>query len=517
MVNYNDDVYRPMPYTNSGITGNDYPNAQAKIGVTNSFGQVVVWVKNHAQRDGYGHDVYWQMYDANMVPVGTTAGFPYGPSGSNAFDGNQENNSGPYDIDSAESVSTEGSVGYRNGARYLTIFQSLDVPKELITFTLLAFGEEPPAEPEPVAKAPARPIDSGCILGCSTDYQVLVTNRCGTSTVCELDNISELTWGRVLDDTSEAIIVMDLSGDGESGTCCDCVGNVRSWIHSVVVLRDGELVWGPGPVTNVLYKREQVAITARDVSAWMDVRKVHTDMDFLEEDTLLVAQTLIEDAMRPDDPCGIAQGTYVQPSAIPIIIDREYTSEDPSEYAGDAFRELARTTLDYTVLGSSILLGAPLIFGPYATLKDEDFLVDIEVEERGLETATHWTVQSDLALGVAGGPDTYYGLLEQIVEEAAIDDDDQAAEVATNRLMASNPAPLYVNVPDEARLSPDAPVCMEQLVPGTLVNVNIRGQCREVYTQLKLTAVKVRVADGGDEEVGITLSPPGTALIQAEA
>lgn len=359
-------------------------------------------------------------------------------------------------------------------------------------------------------------VNSGCVLGCPETYTVLVTNRCGTATVCELDHISDLTYGRVLDDTSEAIIVMDLPSGGGTSTCCDCVGNVRSWIHSVMILRDNELVWGPGPVVNVLYKKTQVAITARDVSAWLDVRVIHNDMDFTEEDPLVVAQSIIDDAMAPDDPCDIAGSTYVQVPATLGVIDREYFAEDPTQYAGDAFRELARTAMDYTVIGNSIMMGEPLSFGPYVTLLDEDFMVDIEVEERGLEAGTKWTVQSEVARGEAGGLDPYYGLIEQLVEEAEIEDDDQAAVVAEDKRLASNPAPLYVNVPDGARLAPTAAVCFEQLVPGTLVNVNLRGLCREVYAQLKLTAVSVHVANG-DEEVGITLSPLGTAVGEAEA
>lgn len=378
-------------------------------------------------------------------------------------------------------------------------------------------GGAPEPEPELPEGRTVTPgiIDGGCILGCAVDYTVLVTSRCGQQTVCELTNISDMEYGRVLDDTSEAIIVMDLTGDSE-GTCCDCIGGIRSWIHSVMILRDGELVWGPGAITNVLYRMDQVVVTARDVSAWLDVRMIHNDLDFFDEDPLVIAQAVIDDAMAPDDPCGIAAGTFIQPPAVLGVIDRSYTAEDPSQYAGDAFRELARTSMDYTVIGSTILMGEPLTFGPYTTLTDKDFQVELEIEERGLEAATKWVVQSDLARGEAGGLDPFYGLIEQLAEESQIEDDDQAALVATNRLVASNPVPLYLNIPDGARLSPEAPVCFEQLVPGTLVNVNVRNLCREVFTQMKLTAVRVHVSDG-DEEVGITLSPLGTAFQEAGA
>lgn len=353
-----------------------------------------------------------------------------------------------------------------------------------------------------------------CRLGCGT-YQVLATSRCGDRTVCELTNVSDLTHGRILDDTSEAIIVIDLTGD-DVETCCECVGDLRSWIHSIMILRDGELVWGPGPIVNILYQKEQVAITARDNSAWLDARLIHTDNDFTDKDPLVIAQWIIDDALSLDDPCGIVDNLFIQEPTALGAIDREYTAEDPSQYAGDAFRELARTSIDYTVVGSTILIGEPLVFGPYTTLTDEDFQVELEIEERGLEAATKWVVQSDVARGEAGGSDPYYGLIEQLAEESQIEDDDQAELVATNRLTASNPVPLYINVPEGARLSQNAPVCFKQLVPGTLVNVNVRDLCREVFAQLKLTAVKVHVTEDGDEEVGITLSPLGTAFGEAE-
>lgn len=355
-----------------------------------------------------------------------------------------------------------------------------------------------------------------CRLGCAGEYKVIVTSRCGTVTVCELTNISDLKFTRVLDDTSEATMVIDLAGDRED-SCCECIGNVRTWIHSVMIFRDSELVWGPGPVTNVLHRKDQVSVVARDVSAWLDVRLVHNDLDFVDEDPLLIAQALITDAMEPDDPCGIARKVVVQTPAItPPVIEREYTAEDPSQYSGDAFRELARTAIDYTVLGDRILLGAPLAYGPYVTLTDEDFQVEIEVEERGLEAATRWVVQGDGSIGTAGGLDPFYGLIEQLADESGIEDDDQATIGAQNRLAASNPAPVYINVPEGARLSPEAPVCFDTLVPGTLVNVNLQGLCRKVYAQLKLTAVSVSVSNE-DEEVGITLSPLGTAFGEAAA
>ena len=350
-------------------------------------------------------------------------------------------------------------------------------------------------------------------LGCGT-YRVEVTGRCGVPSICDLNNIADLEFGRVRDDTSQVTMILNLPGDGED-SCCECLGNIRSWIHSVMLFRDGELVWGPGPVTNILYRRESVVVTARDVSTWLDSRFIHNDLDFFDADPLDIAQALIVDAMAPDDPCGLADNVILYRSASPTLIDQSYTAEDPTQYAGAALRDLGSTVLDYTVVGSTFLLGSPLTFGPYATLTDKDFLVDVEIEERGLEAGTRWVVQSPTARGSAGGLDPYYGLIEQWVNEDSIDDDDQATLAAQNRLLASNPAPLYLNIPEGARLSPAAEISFDQLVPGTLFNVNFQDLCRKIYTRLILTAVTVHVGDSGDEEIGVTLSPMGTGFQDA--
>lgn len=332
--------------------------------------------------------------------------------------------------------------------------------------------------------------------------------------MCELTNISDMSHGRVLDDTSDATIVVDLKGDSADDACCECMGNLRTWINSIIIMRDGELVWGPGPITNIIYRKDQVAFTARDVSAWLDMRQIHEDMDFTEEDPLVVAQSIIDDAFSLDDPCGIAKSTYIQEPKVLGSIDREYTSEDPVQRSGDSFRDLAQRAMDFTVVAKSIIMGEPLLFGPYVTLNDDHFQVEIEVEERGLEAGTKWTVQNSESYGSAGGIDPHYGLLEQIDDQndSSIDDDEQQEQIAKNHLKLSNPAPLYINIPEGARLSPEAPVCFKQLIPGTLFNVSVRNLCRSVYQQMKLTAVQVKVTNG-DEQVGITLSPTTDAIL----
>src|SRR5690348_393661 len=91
-----------------------------------------------------------------------------------------------------------------------------------------------------------------CVLGCGDEYRVVFTNRCGSKSLCTMEKeISALDYNRLMDETSEANVTINIpGGDGENAGCCDCIGNLRAWIHSVAIYRSGDLVWGPGPLMN---------------------------------------------------------------------------------------------------------------------------------------------------------------------------------------------------------------------------------------------------------------------------
>lgn len=354
-------------------------------------------------------------------------------------------------------------------------------------------------------------------LGCG-EYRVLITDRCGGRTVCELTT-SALTFSRLLDDTGEAQVVVNAGGD-----CCECLGEVRTWLHSMELYRNGKLVWGPGPVYNLLYRRNTVTVTARDVSAWLDVRVVHDQYtkaqgtEFVQQPIDYIVRTILTDALSggpytPDDPCGLVR--YLDIGSIPAVMDKEASVAEG--YAGDILRDLARNVLDYTVIGNRIIIRGQIDWGVQARLTDEDFQTELEVEERGAEAATKWYVNGNGIDGSCGGEPEhiqYLGLIEQVDAENQITDEAAIKAAACSRLQGSNPAPLYVNVPAGAKLSPSAPVTMDQLIPGALIDVSLREMCRAVTVRQRLTAVHVTVTTG-DESVGITLSPLGIGFGEA--
>lgn len=109
-------------------------------------------------------------------------------------------------------------------------------------------------------------------LGCLDTIEAIITDQCGGPRICALTNLASVSFNRVLDDISEAVVVVPL-GSGVSNTkpCCDCLDQIEPWCHELHIIRNGEEVW-TGPVNKVTYGFTQVTIQALDVLSWLLVR-----------------------------------------------------------------------------------------------------------------------------------------------------------------------------------------------------------------------------------------------------
>lgn len=368
-------------------------------------------------------------------------------------------------------------------------------------------------EPSPLAPGGALAPDA-CVLGCP-ETRAYVVDFCGRRTICDVtDNVTFLKWGRELDDDSEVELTLHLEGDASGRACCECLAGLRTWRHELMLVRGGEVVWGPGPLVTISIQRHISHLVARDITAWLDVRLVHNDYEFVGVDLGTIAQTVVEDALtaglaaelpRADrDACIL---DYAQFNETDKFTD--LTVEANKRSAGEVLRELAAKGLDFTVLNRSLIVGAEFAFGPVGPLRDEDFAEDLLVTEHGLAAATHWFVSSESTQGSCGGADDFYGLIERGVEgEAAATSVVDLSREACDRLMGTNPPPLVVTVPSTGLLTPTAPVCPKMLVPGTLVDLAIRELCRPAIVRERLTSVRFTLDERG-EHVGVTLAPLG--------
>jgi hypothetical protein len=345
----------------------------------------------------------------------------------------------------------------------------------------------------------------GCELGCNPDYRVLITDRCAGSTLMEVE-FSELKWGRVLDGISEAQVTVPAG-------CCGKLADIEPWRHELHIIRDGAEQW-TGPITTEPDCRSGVTIVANDMLAWLGVRVVRKaichdpDCGGTPATGPEIAERIIRDAIEPDDPC-LLEYLKVVPGGLPQ--EREYKAY--SAYAYDALTDLAKGGVDFTAVGRQIVVFPEAgTLGELALLTCDHFLGDVCATKDGGSLATRAVVtgkapdNETVVTGFAGGVDPYYGLVERLLNDDTIKTT-AAANVQAQGLIR-NPVPLLIQPPRGNGLDPNAPVCMDELIPGVQMPVSLDCTCRDVTQAMRLVKLDVTVNVDG-EKVAPMLSPVG--------
>ncbi|MEW2568298.1 hypothetical protein [Streptomyces sp. NPDC047070] len=319
----------------------------------------------------------------------------------------------------------------------------------------------------------------------------MILDRTG-GTITAADILTEVEWTRVLDDISTGRVVINPNGD-----CCERLGQVRSWRHRLFITRDGKPVWD-GPITNVDWRLGEIEIFAVDLLGWLDRRVPHNTKAFANADMAEIAEWLIDDGFFPDDP-----GHSVQIVANARVRgSRNYTKNIGQ--TGDHLRDLADSGLDYTAIGSTIVLLPEDHRAVVGRLTDADMPEGLVVAEDGAALATRWVVAGDdsgAILGEAGGIDPYYGLLEKYVEQSNIPDVASATSAAAARLRTTGVAPVFIDT-REVTISPQAAVDIDKLVPGWCLDITSGETCRTVTQRLKIVGVQVSETGGSGDTPG---------------
>lgn len=280
------------------------------------------------------------------------------------------------------------------------------------------------------------------VAGCGT-HTARVLDRHG-ATVATANVLTEIEWSRSLDAISTARAVIQPDED-----CCGRLGRISTWRNRLVVYRDGRYVWD-GPLTAITWSLGQVELRASDVLAWLDVRVPHEDRAFTDVDLTEIAEWLIEDGFAPDDPGHVVEVV----GRAGVTGSRSYSRGIGQ--TGDHLRQLAEAGLDYTAIGSKILLLPETHLVPVGRLSDADLPDGLEVSEDGLSLGTKWYVagsEQSGVIGAAGGTDPYYGLHERYVEQTEITDQTSADEAARARARASLPVPVVIDT-QQVTISP---------------------------------------------------------------
>jgi hypothetical protein len=208
-----------------------------------------------------------------------------------------------------------------------------------------------------IAAAPAS-IRAVSRLGCGVP-RAEVWSRGGLARFLDLPTITSCSWGRVSNDTSLGAVTIDGQSVSADPACCSTLRQVRPWKHELHIYRDDLLVWC-GPIVEVELAGDAISLRARDLSAWLDHRFVHTTHDYGgqsvnsgDTDTTTIFTDLVNDAMLPDPSPNLllnlvdvsnvlAAGTYT-PGSFKAI--------------GPTIRDLAKGTIDWYVKQRTLTYG----------------------------------------------------------------------------------------------------------------------------------------------------------------
>jgi hypothetical protein len=341
----------------------------------------------------------------------------------------------------------------------------------------------------------------GAVLGCSRSMHVRVQGQGGRGFKATLDRVSSVEWGRVLDGTSEAKVVVPVRGS----SCCSVLGGVRPWSHEIALVRDGITVW-EGPVISVTdsHLSSQVTISARDLTAWFSKRRVHNGYDYTNTPTDLsdIARQAIVDGLSEQDP-GVLEFLKVFPSG--VLGQRQVLPN--TVLVSDEISDMTSAGLNYTAVGRSILLFShlvPLVQIPGLSWKD--FTGDLPLEWQGLSSVNNAVTVGEGVAGFFQTPGGPYGLLESITKVDGVLDTSSANSAAQIVVDTNFPPPLVITGGSLGQLSPRAPVTMADLVPGVQSMLSVRGNCSSVTQNMTLEQVSV-TWENNNETVSPTFAP----------
>lgn len=337
----------------------------------------------------------------------------------------------------------------------------------------------------------------------SGTYVAQITERGGGSVLWELSTPS-ISLSRVLNGTGQARVTTHPT-DRQGWK--DALREAESWRHELVIYRDRELAF-VGPI---IPKSSSGEFGANDLFAWMDVRFIEEDFHF-DGDAADCFDALFHAGYDKEPSPNI----NITAHGVGVPVVRDYKAVEFRK-CGDVMRELARTKVDYTVIGRQILAGrseefvstTPLILHnegckepPEVNFEGDNLATDVAVfgssEEQG---GIPFTGRATRSVDV-------YGLVQRSFTELNIKDQPSADANALSRLENVQPAPLRVR----ARLSAQAGFEFKDLVPGRLMDCRLRDDATgiEVMEVMRLQQVDVE-AGPGSEDVTISLVPEGEA------
>lgn len=407
------------------------------------------------------------------------------------------------------------------------------------TGRLIGAGRARLSAPNPAPPIPeTQPTN---VLGCGV-YEVLAFTRGGSFIVGALE-FDQVDWGRKLDATSAATLTIDgQSNQGALERCCPTLGELDPWSHELGIYRQipgssqKKRVWS-GPITKMRFPSEQCIIEAFDLSQWLVVRTLHANHNYVQKDLIDMWVGWVEDAMGVENSAGL----YPTVIGLAGLLGDRLTTIVEHDYASDVIAEIATTGIDWTCI-DRIMQAGPVLKQPagmpgsgaeFPLLVDESFRVAPEIIVDGLAGGNCWFANGG---GVGGGgnaifgeygpafastpdhvaqpaaPDyaaieAEFGRIETTVSETKILDQASIDQAARTRYdLTKRPMPYITG----GELVPTAPLPIDKIIPGFLVNVHLQRACKPIAATMRMNQLDVTAQSDGSESVNLGLEPIGT-------
>jgi hypothetical protein len=329
------------------------------------------------------------------------------------------------------------------------------------------------------------------------------------------------TWSRRLDEASTGSVVIPVSGTDLSA-CCEGVNKIEPLRTELIIERNRIPVWQGWVMNDVEIDRDNIRVNAHDILEWttrrvLDQNHVHTQIDLTQ-----IALDYIADVNAEEDLPFVITSAATGILADRTVLQTEY------RYGWDALRDLLESGLDATVVAGHLLLGQETQICGTLQLRDTDIDGSPTIKLNGAERATRVIVKGGtppdegsgsqvIAVWPPAPPDVCYHAADYIIEDDSILDMGSAlatAQAAYDRLSSS--FPYYLDIPEGSGLRPQAPVHINALIPGAIVQFYSQRLCVDIGMAMRLVAVDVEAASGS-EQVRVAFEPLGDGEVLADA
>lgn len=281
-------------------------------------------------------------------------------------------------------------------------------------------------------------------------------------------------------------------------------GRLEPWLHVVTFYADEEPVWH-GVVMQVEASAEGLVVEAVDGGAFFQRRRLSASRRFDQQDAARVMSVLVEDAMSVGDPLRVVDNMRLSESRVWVVVDEVANTK----LVSDVLDDLAEAGLQWTFLAGTLLIGSVMAGHTTAMLSDRHLTGGVTVVKDGKDIVTDVLVQGEGTWAQRSIGDDR--LVVQAVEKSTNLKTEEACEARAEAvLLEQGVGPLRVEV-DASPLSPEAPVSLNELVPG--VRVPVSSSQTGIPVGVVLMVESMSVSDG---LVTLTLGVPNAGLLERD-